>query len=124
MSFFQSFEIVAEVAHVLRLEQPQKVVHIDVCTEPADSHLPNVLKYPTRTTLTATDQSVIELIADDLTPGTVVRAKGTFKQGSYVPYKTSYIDTTFELQDLTVLWSAPNVSGLGSSTSWGATRLQ
>lgn len=103
MGFFQSFEVVAEVAHVLRRDQPVKTVYIDVCTEPAVGDLPNVLKYPTRTTLTVTDPEVLNRIPDDLAPGAVVRARGTFQQGSYVPYKTSQIDTTFELADLEVL---------------------
>jgi len=103
MVYFQSFEVVAEVAHVLRRDGPQTTVYIDICTEPADGNLPNVLKYPSRTTLTVTDPTVLSRIPRDLGPGAVVRARGTFQQGSYVPYKTSQIDTTFELADLEVL---------------------
>lgn len=105
MKFFKVFEIHAEVAHVLRQKEPETIVYIDVCTEPEDGDLPNVLKYPTRTTLTITDRDLIERLPDDLGPGAVLRARGTFRQGSYVPYKTSQIDTTFELSDIEILFN-------------------
>lgn len=105
MGFFKSFEILAEVAHVLRQDQPRKTVYIDVCTEPEDGDLPNVMKYPTRTTLTVTDLDLIERLPGSLAPGAIIRAKGTFQQGSYVPYKTSQIDTTFELTDVEILFN-------------------
>lgn len=103
MTFFQRFEIVAEVAHVLHRQTPEEVVYIDVCTDPVSSETANVLKYPTRTTLTVTDPDIIKTIPEDLGPGSVVRGMGSFTQGSYVPYKTTCIDTTFELTELEVL---------------------
>ena len=95
--------MVGEIADMLNLKHPEKKLLVDVSSDLPGHEIETVKKYPTRTTLTFIDDEMIEHVLSKASVGDVVKAKGTFTQTNYIPYRTTSIDTTFLVEKFTIL---------------------
>lgn len=103
IEYAMEFRVVGEVADMLLLKRGEPRLLIDVSPDVPGHELSAARKYPTRTTLTVCDPSMIENLRATLEIGQVIEACGVFRQTDYVPHKTTCIDTTFQVQRLEVL---------------------
>lgn len=93
-AYFLNFHIFGEVADFLLLKEPQRRLLVDISTDLSSQ---DGRRHPNRTTFTILDETLIERFLGTMAVGDLAEARGTFAQSNYVPHKTSYIDTTFEM---------------------------
>jgi hypothetical protein len=98
--YFSGFQVVGEVADTLLLNEPTKRLLIDISSDSPGHEKTAFRKYPNRTTLTIFDPTLIDKVISDFSIGDVIKAVGSFSQSGYVPFRTAYIDTTFEVKKI------------------------
>ena len=103
IEYLTEFRVVGEIADFLVIENPTRRLLIDVSREMPRQEENPTWKYPNRTTLTIEDDRLVEELPSMLSPGMRVEARGHFAQSSYVPHKTTHIDTTFFVSALNIL---------------------
>lgn len=98
-NYFMQFQVLGEVAGFLQLKGPERRLLVDISTEVRNPYNPHTRPYESRTCFTITQANLIEAFLEKLAVGDTIEATGTFAQTNYVPHKTSYIDTTFQMLD-------------------------
>ncbi len=91
--YHAKFCILGEVADMLTPESDIPRLLIDITAMPADDH--SASGFVHRTSFSVIDPGLIADMQGRVSPGDVIEATGSFWQTGYVPYRTSYIDTTF-----------------------------
>lgn len=87
------FSILGEVTEMLFTDTPSPRLMIDISARPApDSETPG---FSYRTSFTALEKSLIDSLQDEVVPGDVIEATGSFWQTGYLPHPKGRIDTTF-----------------------------
>ncbi|WP_282157490.1 hypothetical protein [Shimia thalassica] len=99
MTYFMRFQVVGEVAEMLLLENPERRLLVDISTDANTGDHGTGRRYENRTSFSIRCPLLIDVFRCEVSVGDVIQAAGTFSQTDYVPHKTSYIDTTFLMQD-------------------------
>lgn len=98
-----NFKMIGEVADILRLEQPEKKLLVDISPDMPGHEKKVYKKYPNRATVTVNDAKMVAQFLKTVSIGDVVQVEGTFSQGNYIPYRTTSIDTVFVLNQFSIL---------------------
>ena len=93
--YFMTFHVRGEIAGTLLLQEPERRLLIDLSPNPSTGAAAPGYAYPERVAFTLRNDDMIARFRDELSPGDVIEATGTFSQAGYIPHKTSHIDTTF-----------------------------
>ncbi len=93
--FFSEFQLVGELVDSLLLKQPERKLLVDISSDRHEHEEAPYKRHPSRITLTIIDDALIDFIQSEVTTGWIVKASGTFTQSNYIPYRTTFIDTTF-----------------------------
>lgn len=101
--YFANFRVVGEIADMLLMREPKLRLQVDVSQDPPGHQETAFRKYPSRTTFTILDKTLIDDFLAQASIGCVVRLKGTITQSNYIPHRTSYIDTTLTVEGFTFL---------------------
>ena len=96
-NYFMQFQVFGEVAGFLLLKEPEKRLLIDISTEIREPGVSARRAYTSRTCFSIFQEDMITAFLKHLSVGDTIKATGTFGQTNYVPHKTSYIDTTFQM---------------------------
>lgn len=99
--YFMTFHVKGELAGTLFLREPEPRLLIDLSPAPTTGAKAPGHAYPERVCFTLRSSELITRFRDEMRPGDVVEATGTFSQSGYIPHKTSHIDTTFMMLDFT-----------------------
>lgn len=92
MPYFLTFRARGEVAEMLLLGGDEPRLLVDLSTEPLhDDKGPR--HHTPRATFTLTDPELIRRFLDEVRLGDVAEAEGAFRQGDYIPHRTTCIDT-------------------------------
>lgn len=97
-SYFAKFHVVGEIADLLLMREPKARLLVDVSQDLPGHEDTEFRKYPSRTTFTILDMSLINRFLVDASIGSVVCLKGRISQSNYIPHRTSYIDTTLAVE--------------------------
>lgn len=92
-TYHASFCILGEVTEMLVLHKPVQRMLIDISARPDTDRDAQGFVY--RTSFSATKPKLICDLQDQVSPGDVIEAKGTFWQSGFVPHRQGYVDTTF-----------------------------
>ena len=96
-NYFMQFQVLGEVAGFLLLKEPEKRLLIDISTEIREPGVSARRTYTSRTCFSIFQEDMITAFLKHMSVGDTIKATGTFAQTNYVPHKTSYIDTTFQM---------------------------
>jgi hypothetical protein len=102
-NYYFAFETVGEIADLLLMTKPTTHLLLDISNDQPGHEQTSLRKYPSRTAFQVTDTDLINEILNTATKGDVVSVKGVFSQSSYVPHRTTSIDTVFEIQQFEVV---------------------
>jgi hypothetical protein len=102
-NYFFAFETVGEIADLLLMTKPTKHLLLDISNDPPGHEKTSLRKYPSRTTFRVMDTDLITEILNTAVKGDTVSVKGAFSQSGYVPYRTTSIDTVFEIQEFKLM---------------------
>ncbi|MEQ9695211.1 hypothetical protein [Shimia sp. SDUM112013] len=108
MTYFMRFQVLGEIAEMLLLDQPERRLLVDISTETRDADDMLGQPYVSRTCFSIRCPDLIRSFQEKVSIGDTIQATGTFSQTDYVPHKTTYIDTTFLMQDFTKIHTAPH----------------
>lgn len=97
--YFMQFHVLGEVAEMLLLKEPEHRLLVDVSTETKEAAASVLRTYSTRTSFVIVCPHLIKVFTTEISVGDTIQATGAFSQTNYVPHKTSYIDTTFLMQE-------------------------
>ena len=92
-TYHASFCILGEVTEMLLLQKPDQRMLIDISARPDLDQDAQGFVY--RTSFSATTPELISILQDQVSPGDVIEAKGSFWQSGFVPHRQGYVDTTF-----------------------------
>lgn len=101
--FFMNFQVQGKVVETLLLEHPERRLLVDIAVELPELENSEIQPANARTCFTVLDEELIDAFRSNVTVGDIIRADGTFSQSNYVPHKTSYIDTTFQMQNFCIV---------------------
>lgn len=94
MTYILTFRARGEVADMLLIGGEDPRLLVDLSTEPlTDDHGPR--RHTPRATFTLTDPELIRRFLHEVKTGDMAEAEGTFRQGDYIPHRTTCIDTVF-----------------------------
>lgn len=96
MTYFLTFRARGEVAEMLLLGGEEPRLLVDLSTEPL--HGGGTARHHTpRASFTITDPELIRRFLHEVKLGDTAEAEGAFRQGDYIPHRTTCIDTVFTI---------------------------
>ncbi len=96
MTYFLTFRARGEVAEMLLLGGEQPRLLVDLSTEPLHTGQ-GPRQHTPRATFTITDPELIRRFLQEVRQGDTAEAEGAFRQGDYIPHRTTCIDTVFTI---------------------------
>lgn len=91
MTYFLTFRARGEVAEILLLGGEQPRLLVDLSTEPLEDDCSR--RHTPRASFTITDAELIRRFLAEVQIGDMAEAEGSFRQGDYIPHRTTCIDT-------------------------------
>ncbi len=107
-TYHASFCILGEVTEMKFVKEPVQRMLIDISARPEADLDPS--EFVHRTSFSATKPQLIFDLRNQVSPGDVIEAKGTFWQCGYAPLDRGYVDTTFCLSEFRLVGKKANPS--------------
>jgi hypothetical protein len=106
-NYISTFQAIGEVADILLLREPKLKLLVDISPDLPGHEDTAFRKYPNRTSYSICDKYMIDKFLAEVAIGKVIEVKGIFSQTSYIPHKTSYIDTVFLIEHFRIVKAKP-----------------